>query len=141
MSRHLDRNYQEVIKLKTFEERFNYLKLDLSTPRWGIDRRINQAFYRSPIWNRIRDYIIYRDKGDLGLEDRIIYGRLLIHHLNPVEPKDFFLNSSGLYKSSLVDPNNLILCSQDTHNGIHLGALFIENEERRPNDTVPWKLP
>ena len=42
------RTYSELSRLKTYEERFDYLKL-LGTPgreTFGFARRVNQAFYQ-----------------------------------------------------------------------------------------------
>ena len=79
------RTYSELILLPTFEERFKYLQLNgrVGDDTFGFDRYINQNFYRSAEWKRIRDQIIIRDNGcDLALEGYEIYGRILIHHMN-----------------------------------------------------------
>ena len=59
----MKRTYSELVKLKTFEERFEYLKLSGAVGRdtFGFDRYLNQKFYRTPEWKKIRDYVIVRD--------------------------------------------------------------------------------
>lgn len=134
------KTYQELSLLKTFEERFYYLKLSgkVGTETFGFDRYMNQRFYQSDRWKRLRDQIIIRDNGcDLGVDDRPIQGSVLIHHLNPVSQQDI-LQQSEL----LLNPNYLICVSHDTHNAIHYGdegLLFTMPPERRRNDTCPWK--
>lgn len=130
------RTYEELLRLKTFEERFTYLKLDGSVGKetFGSRRALNQTFYHSKEWKNVRDRIIVRDMGlDLAHQDYPIVGRIYIHHLNPILPGDFSL---------ALDPENLICTSFDTHQAIHYGdATLISQElvERRPNDTCPWK--
>lgn len=134
------KTYQELSSLKTFEERFHYLKLGgkVGTETFGFDRYMNQRFYQSDRWKRLRDQIIIRDNGcDLGVDDRPIQGRVLIHHLNPVSQQDI-LQQSEL----LLNPDYLICVSHDTHNAIHYGdegLLITMPPERRRNDTCPWK--
>ena len=64
------KTYSELILLPTFEERFEYLRLNgaVGKDTFGYDRYLNQAFYRSYEWKKIRDQIIIRDNGcDLGI--------------------------------------------------------------------------
>lgn len=134
------RTYSELITLPTFEERFRYLRLDGCVGRetFGFDRYLNQTFYRSAEWKKLRDQIIVRDNGcDLGMEGFNIYGRILIHHMNPLNVEDF-LNRSEY----LLNPEYLIAVSHTTHNAIHYGdenLLITAPVERRPNDTCLWK--
>lgn len=134
------KTYSELILLPTFEERFRYLQLNGSVGKetFGFDRWLNQNFYRSAEWKRVRDKVIIRDNGcDLGIEDRLIYGNVLIHHMNPINDKDIY-NLTDI----LLNPEYLICVSHNTHNAIHYG-----NEEllvkapivRTKNDTCPWK--
>ena len=99
---------------------------------------MNQNFYRSAAWKRIRDEVIVRDNGcDLGMEDRIIHGKILIHHINPITDRDI-LDLTDI----LLDPEYLICVSHTTHNAIHYGDedLLITNPiVRSKNDTCPWK--
>lgn len=135
------KTYSELIALPTFEERYEYLRLNgrVGKDTFGFDRYLNQNFYRSTEWRRIRDRVIVRDNGcDLAIDDRIIYGKILIHHMNPITDKDLF-NLSDI----LLDPEYLICVSHNTHNAIHYGdgeRLVKDPIVRTKNDTCPWKL-
>lgn len=134
------RSYSELITIPTFEERFRYLKLDgrVGEETFGFDRYLNQIFYKSNEWLRIRDLVIVRDNGcDLGIEGREIYGRILIHHMNPITIDDITRRSKYL-----LDPEYLITTVKNTHDAIHYGddSLLIKLPiERTRNDTCPWK--
>lgn len=134
------RTYSELIKLPTFEERYRYLKLDgrVGEDTFGFDRYLNQLFYQSQKWKKIRDYVIIRDNGcDLGVEGYDIHDRLLIHHMNPISIEDILHESDFL-----LDPEYLITTVHNTHNAIHYGdesLLFTGPIERTPHDTCPWK--
>ena len=135
------RTYSELIKLPTFEERFKYLQLNgvVGKDTFGFDRYINQKFYRSPEWKRIRNEVIIRDNGcDLGVEGYEIYGQtIIIHHMNPITIKD--IADASEY---LLNPEYLITTVHNTHNAIHYGdesLLCLGPIERTPNDTCPWK--
>ena len=134
------RTYSELIQLPTFEERFKYLQLNgrVGDDTFGFDRYINQNFYRSAEWKRIRDLIIMRDNGcDLALEGYEIYGRILIHHMNPITVKDVELSTEYL-----MNPEYLICVTHNTHNAIHYGDEKLINKGpvvRTKNDTCPWK--
>lgn len=136
------RTYSELIKLKTFEDRFKYLKIDgiVGEATFGFDRYINQKFYKSKEWLSVRDYVILRDNGcDLAMPDREIFhrGLILIHHMNPISKEDI-LNRSDI----LLNPEYLITTIRDTHTAIHYGddSLLIKNPLTRfKNDTCPWK--
>lgn len=134
------RTYSDLIQLPTFEERFRYLQLNSSVGKetFGFDRYLNQNFYRSAEWKRIRDKVIIRDNGcDLGVDDRLIYGRVIIHHMNPVTDKDIVDLTSFL-----LNPEYLICVSHNTHNAIHYGnedLLMKGPVIRTKNDTCPWK--
>ena len=134
------RTYSELILLPTFEERFKYLQLNgrVGDDTFGFDRYINQNFYRSVEWKRIRDQIIIRDNGcDLALEGYEIYGRILIHHMNPITVKDVELSTEYL-----MNPEYLICVTHNTHNAIHYGdekLLMKGPVVRTKNDTCPWK--
>ena len=138
------RSYSELVKLQTFEERFNYLKLDgvVSEQTFGSYRYLNQEFYHSDEWRRIRKQIILRDSDgnnvlDIATPDYPILGRVYIHHINPIEVRDV----NDIRK--LLDPENLVCVSFDTHQAIHYGtADFLQSQilvERSHNDTAPWK--
>lgn len=134
------KTYSELISLPTFEERFRYLRLrgSVGEDTFGFDRYLNQAFYRSAEWKRVRDLVIIRDNGcDLAFEGREIYGRILIHHMNPISVKDI-QDASDI----LLNPEYLICVTHATHNAIHYGdenLLVKPPVERAPNDTCPWK--
>ena len=134
------RTYSELITLSTFEERYKYLQLSSSIGEetFGFDRYLNQNFYRSKEWKRIRDFVIIRDNGcDLGVEDRTIYGKIIIHHMNPIRMKD--IQDVSDY---LLNPEYLICTTHQTHNAIHYGdenLLMRGPIERTVNDTCPWK--
>lgn len=134
------RSYSELMSIPTFEERFEYLKLNgtVGEMTFGSKRYLNQTFYRSSIWKSLRNRIIIRDNGcDLGIEDRPIYGRVIIHHINPLTELDVLSNSP-----SMVDPENLICVSHMTHEAITYGdnsLLIPDLVERTKFDTCPWK--
>ena len=134
------KTYSELITLPTFEDRYNYLRLNSSIGKetFGFDRYMNQNFYRSQEWKRVRDAVIIRDNGcDLGIEDREIYGRIYIHHMNPLLPKDF-----RYVTDFLLNPEYLICTTHSTHNAIHYGdedLLIKDPIARTPHDTCPWK--
>ena len=134
------RTYSELIKLPTFEERFQYLKLDgdVGVETFGFDRYLNQAFYSSDEWKSIRNQVIIRDNGcDLGIEGREIYKRIIIHHMNPITKEDL------LYRTEyLLNPEYMICTMKNTHDAIHYGdenLLFKDPIERKPNDTCLWR--
>ena len=134
------RTYSELRALHTFEERYEYLKLDgtVGEETFGFDRYFNQRFYHSTEWKRIKDDIIIRDNGcDLGMDGYEIWGRIYIHHMNPITLRDLEEQSEFL-----LNPEYLICASLNTHNAIHYGdesLLPRSIAERRPNDTCPWK--
>ena len=134
------RTYSQLIRLPTFEDRFEYLKLKGSVGRdtFGHDRYLNQTFYSSMEWRRLRDEIIIRDNGcDLGIEGRQIGGKVYIHHLNPLGVNDILTHSEYL-----VNPEYLICVSFETHNAIHYGDINLlprDPIERKRNDTCPWR--
>lgn len=134
------KTYSELIRLPTFEERFEYLKLKGSVGKdtFGHDRYLNQVFYTSQEWRRLRDKIIIRDNGcDLGIEGREIGGKVYIHHLNPLGTNDILTHSEYL-----VNPEYLICVSFETHNAIHYGDINLlprDPIERKRNDTCPWR--
>lgn len=135
------RCYSELSKLETFEERYEYLRLDgvVGEETFGFDRYLNQQFYQNdPEWKRSRRAVIIRDLGcDLGIEDREIHGRIIVHHMNPIT-KDDLINRSKF----LLDPEYLICTLDSTHNAIHYGdeqLLMKGPVERTKNDTCPWR--
>lgn len=135
----MDRSYSEVRSLSTFEERYRYLALRgvVGAATFGFDRWANQAFYRSSEWKSARDGIIVRDNGcDLGVEGYEIHDRIYIHHLNPITMKQIETGDP-----CILDPNNLIVVTHNTHNAIHYGderMLPRPLVDRKPGDTKLW---
>lgn len=134
------RTYKELQQLQTFDERFAYLQLrgHIGKETFGYDRYLNQQFYRSKEWKDVRRIVILRDHGcDLGIMDRLITGRIYIHHMNPIT-RDDLINGSDL----VLNPNYLICVSSMTHEAIHYGdkdLLISDYVERSPYDTCPWR--
>lgn len=134
------RTYSELIMIPTFEERFEYLQLKGSVGKdtFGYDRYLNQVLYRSPEWKRLRNQIIIRDGGcDLACDGYDVYGKVLIHHLNPITVEDVLARSRKVF-----DPDNLVCVSHNTHNAIHYGdvdLLVAGPIIRTKNDTCPWR--
>lgn len=134
------RRYSDLRRLRTFEERYRYLRLQgqIGRETFGFDRHVNQAFYRSSEWKRMRDRVIVRDNGcDLGIEGREIHGRLLVHHMNPMTLDDIRHANDNLF-----NPDFLITTTHSTHNAIHYGdeeLLPRLHVDRRPGDTTLWR--
>lgn len=137
----MTRTYSELIKLETFKERFEYVSLsgNVADTTFGGSRYLNQIFYKTKEWKDLRNLIIIRDNGcDLALPNRPITGPIYIHHLNPIT-KDDILNRNPI----IVNPENLICVSFDTHQAIHYGDFSLIDDNmvvRRANDTCPWKV-
>lgn len=134
------RTYSELIRLPTFDERFDYANLcgRVGDETFGSRRYLNQAFYRSKEWRQVRDWVIVRDNGcDLADPDHPLSSGITVHHLNPVTLEDLDENPQ-----LLLDPEYLITVWDITHKALHYGnrdllpAPFLE---RRKNDTCPWK--
>lgn len=148
------KTYSELIKLKTFEERYEYLKIGgrVGDLTFGPNRFINQRLYRSQQWKDLKREMIIRDNGcDLAMPDRIVDGRIFIngreveihepvylHHINPITDEDILEGNDCVF-----DPENLVCCSFATHEAIHYsnyGMLKgLELVVRKPNDTIPWR--
>ena len=135
------RTYSELITMPSFEERYRYLKLYgvVGEETFGFDRYLNQLFYRSKEWKTIRNFVITRDNGcDLGMEGHDIYGKILVHHMNPISKDDILGRSEYL-----LDPEFLISTIKNTHDAIHYGdesLLITAPIQRSKNDTCPWLL-
>lgn len=134
------RRYYDLKHLKTFEERYDYLKLSgiVGQSTFGYDRWLNQVLYRSKKWKQTRDGIIVRDNGcDLGCSGYTIHGSVIVHHMNPITIDDIELDNEMMY-----DPEFLICTTDNTHNAIHYGNSSLLPKavvERQRNDTCPWK--
>lgn len=135
------RCYSELKMLRTFEERFEYLRLGgkVGADTFGFDRYLNQKFYRSPEWKQVRRDIIIRDEGrDLGVEGYELQSGIYVHHMNPIAPSDLLHAEQWIY-----DPEYLICVSFNTHQAIHYGDKSLLPRlpvERTINDTCPWLL-
>ena len=134
------RRYTEIKRLKTFKERFDYLRLAgiVGETTFGFDRYLNQLLYTSAKWKEVRNKIILRDNGcDLGVPGYDLKSKIIIHHMNPLTINDIEKLSDDIF-----NPEYLICVSHRTHNAIHYGdeSLLPQGPiERRPNDTCPWR--
>lgn len=137
----MTKTYTELITFKTFEERFRYLRLNgrVADETFGVQRWLNQVFYRTKEWKDFRREILIRDNMcDLGIEGRDIYNYALVHHINPITPKDILERRMNV----LLNPENVITTIKRTHDAIHYGdetILALEPANRKPNDTIPWR--
>lgn len=135
----MNRNYYDLRRLSTFEERFKYLKLhgQVGEATFGTDRWINQKFYTSRQWRDVRHEVIARDLGcDLGVEGYDIHSGLYIHHMNPMTVEDIQLGNPDI-----LNPDFLITVTHDTHNAIHYGNESLLPRPviaRKPGDTKLW---
>lgn len=136
----MNKSYSKLIQIPSFEDRYRYLKLDgtVGVPTFGFERYLNQMLYHSGEWRRFRDRIILRDSGcDLGCIGFEIYGQVTIHHINPITCDDIIARNPCVF-----DEENVICTKHSTHMAIHYGdesLLLTMPEERRKNDTCPWK--
>jgi len=133
------KTYSELQNLSTFEERYDYLKLDgsVGSTTFGYDRYLNQTFYTSTQWKQVRTHVIARDSAtDLGVRGHDIFDRVIVHHMNPMTVEDFVED-----RYSRLNPEFLICTTHDTHNAIHYGDRSLLRQpfvERRPGDTKLW---
>lgn len=133
------RTYSELNALSTFEDRFAYLSLrgEVGCATFGGNRWMNQQFYTSREWRRLRYDVIARDSGcDLGVEGYEIYDRIIVHHINPIDEDDIMYGTPRA-----LDLDNLICTTHNTHNAIHYGdasLLAKPYSPRRPGDTKLW---
>ena len=134
------RTYSNLITIPTFEERYNYLKLNgiVGKETFGYDRYLNQLLYRSSDWRSFRDRIIIRDNGcDLACEGFELQSRIIIHHIDPITVEDIINKHPKVF-----DPENVVSTSHNTHLAIHYGdknLISIGPINRYKNDTCPWK--
>lgn len=136
----MNRCYSELRQLDTFIDRYRYLRIGgvVGESTFGFDRYLNQTLYKTKRWRHIRDDVILRDDGcDLGMPGMLIDGGVIVHHMNVITIEDIQEGREWVF-----DPEFLICVSLATHNAIHYGD---ENllpklpEERKPNDTCPWR--
>lgn len=145
------RTYSELSQLSTFEERFEYLRLDgeVGMETFGFDRYLNQMLYNSQRWRSVRNEVIVRDNAcDLGVEGYEISGcydkdknyhrpKIIIHHMRPITKQEVLDRDPVIF-----DPEYLITTTLQTHNAIHYGTdacLRRGPVTRSLNDTCPWK--
>lgn len=135
----LTRRYTDLSRLKTWNERFDYLRIGGGVGRatFGFDRHLNQQFYGSREWHDVRNHVICRDEGcDLGVPGFEIHHELLIHHMNPMGLEDILRREPWI-----LDPEFLVTTVHSTHNAIHYGGKNPYPRavaERRPGDTRLW---
>lgn len=134
------KSYSELLTLPTLEERVKYLTTGniVGERTFGSNRYLNQGLYRSREWKQFRDWVIVRDEGnDLALDGYPVVYKGIVHHINPLTADQIIHGDSTIF-----DPENVVLCSFNTHNAIHFGAFDLISKDpivRRPNDTCPWK--
>ena len=133
------KRYSELSRINSFEDRFEYLKLSgsVGAATFGFDRYVNQSFYKSSEWQRVRQQVIVRDQGcDLGFPGHEINGALLVHHMNPIALDDILEREEWI-----LDPQYLITTTNNTHNAIHYGDRSLLAKpfvERKAGDTRLW---
>lgn len=133
------RTYSELSRIETFEDRFRYLQLKgrVGKETFGLERMLNQDFYRSWEWKNIRKHVIARDNGnDLGVDGYGIHDKVIIHHINPMTPDDILHGNEDI-----LNPDFLITVSHETHNALHYGTQEITPRtliERRSGDHILW---
>ena len=137
----MSRSYKELSEISDYVKRFEYLRLGGSVGELTFNghRYLNQKFYTSdPQWLKVKQQVILRDEGcDMGHPDFPIYGKILIHHINPITIDDLIQR-----KPCIFDLDNLVCVCLNTHNAIHYGdstLLKLPPVERRANDTCPWR--
>lgn len=136
----MTRSYSEMMMLPTFRERYEYLRIGgtVGEDTFGYERYLNQVLYGSVSWKDFRRQIIIRDNGcDLAVEDRIIKGRIIVHHINPISKTEIIHHDPMIF-----DPENVVCVSHNTHEAIHFSnssLLFEDYVPRTPNDTIPWR--
>lgn len=133
------RSYSELRAIESFEERYRYLALrgQVGQATFGFERYLNQKFYTSNQWRKLRVHILVRDEGwDLGVNDRYISDRPIIHHMNPITVEDFEQGNPDI-----LEPEFLITTSHHTHNAIHYGDESLLPRplvDRKQGDTKLW---
>lgn len=136
----ITRTYSDLITIPDFYDRYKYLKLSgaVGQSTFGFDRFINQEFYRSREWKRTRRDVIVRDNAcDMGVVDYDIYGRIIVHHMNPIRPEDIVDHNLEV----IMNPEFLICVSHMTHQAIHFGSENLLPQLpviRRKGDTKLW---
>lgn len=134
------RCYSELIQISDFRDRFEYCKVfgKVGEDTFGSRRWLNQYFYNTVEYRKLRQNIIRRDLGnDLAHNEYPIFGMVVIHHLNPIDEEDILNRSKYAW-----DPEYMICVSEKTHKAIHYSSFDLIDfsfAERKPNDTCPWR--
>ena len=134
------RTYSALCRLRTLEERFEYLRLNgiVGDELFGYARYLNQEFYHGAQWRDVKERVVIRDGGyDLGVPGYKIVGQIYVHHMNPITLEQLKRNDPVL-----LDPEYLISCSYNTHQAVTWGNPLLLPQPiilRRPGDTCPWK--
>lgn len=134
------KSWDELGKIKTFDGRIEYLRTysTVGEPTFGYDRWINQKFYRSNEYRRLRQKIAAKQYGwDLGIKGYPLPEFFILHHMNPITVEDIIDGSEFAW-----DPKYLVCVSPVTHRAIHYQDG--KNQlpliaQRFPNDTCPWR--
>ena len=138
----MNKSYEELLSIPTFEGRFDYLKIggNVGEATFGSHRYLNQILYKMPEWRDARRKVIVRDGAfDLAHPDYEMGEKqpIYVHHINPITIDDILER-----KPVVLDLNNLIVCSFNTHQAIHYGdesmLPITYLNERRPGDQVLW---
>lgn len=136
----MEKTYSELIMIDDYMKRFFYLKTSnkIGQQTFGNERYLNQILYTSYEWRKARDAVILRDNGcDMGHPEYPIRGRTVVHHINPITPKQI-----ADCDPCIFDPENLICVSYQTHEAIHFGdesLLVVGPTIRTAGDTTPWR--
>lgn len=137
----MTKSYLEMLQFKTYQERLEYLRCfgKVGIDTFGHDRYLNQIFYHTPEWKKIRYQVINRDGAcDMALNDFPLFNHVMVHHINPISV-EMVINRDPM----IFDLNNLVCVSEKTHNAIHYGATgdlpIALPIERTKDDTCPWR--
>ena len=134
------KSWDELGKIETFEGRIEYLRTysTVGEPTFGYDRWINQKFYRSVEYRKLRQKIAAKQYGwDLGIKGYPLPEVFILHHMNPITVEDIIDGSEFAW-----DPKYLVCVSPATHRAIHCRDAknrFPLIAQRSPNDTSPWR--
>ena len=132
----MKKTYSELIRIPTFEERYQYLRLcgKVAEETFGFKRWLNQEFYHSDEWIRFRNKIIIRDNGcDLALEGFEIFGSIIIHHINPITYEDILNRNPCVFDETTLCLQNFQPTTQFTMETKLQSPIFQLNEQK----TIP----
>lgn len=132
---HLVKSYKELLTLDSYDKRLAYLLTKGKNPS-NTERKLMNLFYKSDAWKYAKNEAIKRDLGcDMALDNMFIKdGPIIVHHINPI-----FLEDVENNDPKLLDLNNLVTVSLNTHNTIHFYKDdIVVWKERTPGDTKLW---